>query len=483
MNSRTLLFPLLLLLLGFAGKITAQGVSDPLTIQGLDNARVMDARSQGMGGTAVASGTNASAVFSNPAAISLLADPEFRIGGYITSLHQEQTQNWIPNRFYADLSLMFENLLGGIKDPDNVINPVDKLHKPFDDITPAWDRTRSHARPSVLAAAYPFAVDGVELVAGFGYAEMINLDHYFQNNNAIDPPVGSYRTNSLPLVNVGDSLKIEWFRFIRQRDGGLRGYTPALSARLTENLHVGLSATFLNGWSDDREERLERGLLTMFYNTYRLDSVYRSSVSTGSSHYTGTIPTIGVLYDEEYYTAGLTLRLPATITRDWTRRAATTTSAGTAVTHSGGSDDIALPVTYALGLSLHPSEDVDISVDYDVRNLSQAEYTPAGGTPTSPWLTGKSLRVGGEYRMMRWLSLRAGARGETMAFAAAGDGLLSEPVTGTTYTGGIGLVFGPISVDVAYELTWLSYQDMYASNINFNSARTHTGLLEIGFVY
>jgi opacity protein-like surface antigen len=312
---------------------------------------------------------------------------------------------------------------------------------------------------------------------------MINLDHYFQNNNAIDPPVGSYRTNAMPLVNVGDSMKIEWFQFIRKRDGGLRGITPAISAQVLANFHVGLSATFLNGWSDDEEHRLERGLLTMFYNTYRLDSVYRSSVATGSSRYTAVLPTIGLLYEQEYYTAGVTLRFPASITREWTRKVETVNTAGTTIAHSGGSDKLALPFTYALGIALHPAEDVDVSVDYDVRSFADAEYTPSGGSTTSPWLTGSTLRAGIEYRMLGWLSLRAGTRGETQVFARAGDGLLSEPVTGTTYTGGLGFTSGHFAVDVAYEYTTISYEDMYQSNINFNRTRIHTGILEIGYIY
>jgi hypothetical protein len=119
MVMRTTLSLLLLLLPGLLvpPSATAQGTARTLNIEGLDQWFMRGARSTAMGGTAAAAGGDVTAIFVNPATLSSITLPEVRIGGAFTDHQTSQEQDWIPNRFYPNLSLLMEDLLSGIKDP------------------------------------------------------------------------------------------------------------------------------------------------------------------------------------------------------------------------------------------------------------------------------------------------------------------------------------------------------------------------------
>lgn len=180
-----LLLSLLLLPLSAVG----QGTGRTLTIEGLDQPLLRSARSTAMGGTAAATGGDLTALFMNPAALSFITAPEVRIGGSLTITSVDQAQDWIPNRFYPNLSLLMEDMLGGIKDPD-ATDAQDRLQKPFDDLKPDWDRKKTSARPSLIAAALPVDLDGTKLVLGLGYNQAIDLDHFYQNTTILEPKIG-----------------------------------------------------------------------------------------------------------------------------------------------------------------------------------------------------------------------------------------------------------------------------------------------------
>ena len=127
-----------------------QGVATPLTIQGLDHYVPIGAQAQAMGGSAVAfSGTSAS-LFANPAGLSTLNALEVRVGGSITSTRYKQTQEWLPNRLYAELSLIFDN-------------KETFATKPFDSISPDWTQTNSRIGPGLVSAALPFQIGGTSV--------------------------------------------------------------------------------------------------------------------------------------------------------------------------------------------------------------------------------------------------------------------------------------------------------------------------------
>lgn len=460
----------------------AQDVAGPLTIQGLDGFGFQGARSRAMGGTGVASGNDVSVLFTNPAGLLSLDRPEVRAGGSFTAVRTRQTQQWIPNRFYAGLSLMCEDLTDGIRDPDPLPpNRADGVQRPYDDIGPNWSRESTEFRPTIAAAGAPFTIGDLRCAAGVGYARLADLTTYFQNNNALAPNIGAYRPAPLPVVTGTDSLKVQWYQFLRSRTGTLGGITPGVAAELPGGVSLGASATILTGSSEDREQRVERGLLTFFYDKFRSDSISGVVTTNGTSTYTGVIPALGAILRQEVFTLGLSVRLPMTMTRYWERTIRTDTAGTSTVRTEEGKDLLEMPLAVSLGGVLHPGPTVDVTIDYDIRNNGDTRYTPAGGAALHPWLNGNTFRAGVEYRPAPWLDLRGGVRQTAAAFAAAGAALQDEPVSGTAYAAGAGFRVDMVRVDVAYEYAYLRYDDAWQSNINYNRVHTHTVWLEAGY--
>ncbi len=462
----------------------AQDVATPLTIQGLDQFSYTSARSRAMGGSGVALGSDVSAMFANPATLLQLSTPEVRVGGYRTSTKYQQMQQWVPNRFYGGLSLMFEDLLDGIKGPQDTSGRFfggdTAIQRPYDDLGPNWSKNTSDIRPSLAALGMPFTIGEIRFAAALGFSEIADLNSYFQNNNMLDPNIGLYRPAPIPIVLVGDSLKANWFQYVRQREGTINGVTPAMSVELKSGWSVGISATILFGSSDDFEQRVERGRLTFFYDKFRSDLANYRMTKTGTSKYKGVLPTIGGMLEEDAFSLGVSIRLPMTITRDWDRTVLIDTTGRSQSFTETGSDKIAMPAQVTIGGALHPTKRLDVSFDYEIRNFADVRYTPQAGSTTNPWLSNRSVRAGLEYRPDTWLALRGGYRQIASSFSPAGAALVNEPLSGVAYTAGVGMKFDMISVDLAYEFAHVRYEDAWQSNVNYNQTDTHTIWLETG---
>ncbi len=77
--------------LSLASVAFGQPAAAPLTVQGLDQTTVAGVRSRGMGGTGIASLTDATALFLNPAGLGQLSATEIHAGGLFGSTDRSQT--------------------------------------------------------------------------------------------------------------------------------------------------------------------------------------------------------------------------------------------------------------------------------------------------------------------------------------------------------------------------------------------------------
>jgi hypothetical protein len=477
-----------MLLLAVAGVQAARGqnVADPLLFQGIERIAGSGVRTQALGGTSVVLGSGSDAMFQNPANLIRLDAWEFRAGGYTSASRAGQVQNWTPNRFYADLSLMFENLSDTLKNPDPelVTNPAaENIHRRFDTLGPSWEKRITHTRPGTLSAGIPFSVAGISFAAGLGWSEVANLDQYYQNNNALDPNIGARRPQAIPLVPVGDTLRVQWYQFIRQRDGAMRGITPAAAISIMDNLSAGISATILSGNSDDAELRTDRGLLRFMNTIYYLDTARQHIESIGTSKYSGSTFSFGATYSTDEFGIGLVVRAPYTVTRDWDRTVTIDTAGVLTTNRISGTDKTKFPLSWTLGIVVHPVDRLQIGLDYDVRPNSDATFTASDGSASNPFLDTKAVRAGAEYQYRKWLALRFGVRQDVQSFAPAGAGIMNDPATGTTYSCGVGLKFKSFLVDAAYRYSTLEYQDLWESNVNYNAVRSSAGSIEIGYAF
>lgn len=503
--ARRILFTIVVAVLGVTSIVVAQPASGPLNIQGLDQFSVSGVRSRAMGGTGVASAVDASALFSNPAALAQLSSFELRAGGLFNSTSRQQSQVWVPMRPLPGLSALFEGLTGTIKTPDSLGKPGlplsawSALQKQYDNISPNWNRNSTDTQPLSLVAAVPLTFQGVDVVAAIGVSQVIDLDQYYQNNNSMSPYLGQQRPDPFLITDRLDTLHVKWYQYIRTREGSAYGITPGVSFTLLPGFRIGGSATILTGSSDDNERRLERGLVNIAIgdgkpNNFMVDTVYYSQVKAGTSDYKGTLFTFGLHFQQKYYSVGLTIRPPMTITRTWDREVTSvdTTKKPFPIRIDGqarrqyrenGKDELDFPLFYSLGIVLKPTDKWMLAFDYELRNLADVELTSTpGGTSSHPWVNSKGvIRMGAEYRLSTQLALRGGYREDVQAFAPDGSAIVDEPARGGIYSLGAGLSMGNILVDFAYEYAVLRYEDLYQSNVNYNLREQHQLMVEVAY--
>jgi len=482
----------------------AQPAAGPLTIQGLDQHLITGARSRAMGGTTAANANDALALFSNPAALSTLSAFEIRGGGLFGVVFRKQTQEWVPFMSNPGLSVLFEGLTDSIPVPldilGNPLSPWQTLQKQYDNLKPNWDRSSSSAQPFSLAAALPLEIADVKITAGIGISQVIDLDHFYQNNNALSPYLGQLRPDPKIITKPLDTVDAQWYQYVRERTGSIYGVAPGFSVSLLPGLAIGGSATMLTGSSDDKEHRVERGHIFLATNNkatandFLLDTVYYQQTKIGTSDYAGTMFTLGMRFQSDRYSIGMSIRPSYTLTRTWERTVTSldTTkkdfpvridSLTTRIYQESGEEKLTFPFAYALGIVLTPTDRWTVAFDYEVRNLADMELTSSGSDSASrPWVnTYATLHLGAEYRVNTMLALRGGYYEDIQAFSPDGSAIFGEPARGGVYTLGAGLVLGDILVDLTYEYASLQYQDIYQSNVNYNSRERHQFLIEFAY--
>jgi hypothetical protein len=465
--------------------LLAQGAGAPIDLQGMNQVNIIGVRARGMGGVSVAAANDANALFGNPALLTRLKSGEVRIAGQGTIAEDQQTQQWVPNRIYPGLSLLMADQWAGVKDPDLSTLSVDaaqweKLQKPFDTMGPNWKRTKNRVVPISIAAAMPLQWDEFTIAAGVGFSVTTDLNHYFQNNNVLDPLLGSYRPQPIPVVLTGDTMRVRWFQYQTKREGQIYTVTPALALHYA-SLSVGVSALILSGTSDDFEQRLDRGKLTFIYNRFKIDSIQYMQIRSGTSTYSGAGATVGAAWESEKISIGGQLMLPMTVTRSSSYTTRTDTAGTVTSVASKGDTKLKMPLRWNIGFLLTPTKRWNIGFDYGITGFAKAEEQLPDGTTTTPWVGGGTYKIGAEFLAASWLPLRAGYRVEVQPFSPAGSAIIDESARASVMSAGVGVRMWDMMLEFAYEYTVLKYQDLWQSNINNNLSEQHRFSFELGY--
>lgn len=477
----------------------AQGGASPLTIQGLQNTSLVSAASRALGGMTLSIKNDASLMFVNPVTLQTLEGIQISIGGLQQFKTEEQEQRWYPLRSYSNFSLLMEGLTIGMQDPDtskfyidiippyntvwyvkdNTINAGDSLLRPFDQIKPNWKHDKNFKLPAHIALAVPLSIGDVKISVGIGVTEYANLNYFYQNNNVF--------SSDLALVQVpsDDSIKnaipVYWTQNMVQRDGSIYGYGGAFSIALSNKLALGVSAILLRGSSDDIESAVDRGGLLFFKTFFGL---YRSSYRTlkrGTSDYNGQIFTLSGAFRGRSVSFGFSIRPPTMIRRDYTSNVQID-SAGIllASVDVSGSDKLKLPWLGMAELSLKLRENVTLDFMYEYKPYSQADYKRNTIT-TQPWLDCSSIGMGLQYLPTSWLALRVGYHTQQEVFQASGYPIQGQPVTYMVYSGGIGISFAGIQLDLACEYIDYQYEEMWGTNVNINKLNAKNILAQVSY--
>jgi long-subunit fatty acid transport protein len=223
-----------------------------------------------------------------------------------------------------------------------------------------------------------------------------------------------------------------------------------------------------------------------------LDTVYYYQTKSGTSSYSGTLLTFGVLYQQPRYSIGATVKPAMTLSRSWDWDVATidTTKKPIPVRidnqarrsyHESGTDNVKFPLAFAVGFALTPTDKWSFAFDYEIRNLANAEWTTQT-TVSRPWVNkSANWRLGAEYRVSDMLALRGGYREDLQSFAPDGSAIVDKPASGEIFSLGAGINAAGILMNVAYEYSVLKYQDIYQSNINYNTRQQHQVMMECAY--
>lgn len=500
--SRSILF-VCLCCAGVFTSVSAQGASVPLTLQGLDQRENPDVRSRSMGGTTVAAGRGSASLFGNPANLTTVTGFDVRVSGSWMTQLQGQTQQWVPNRYFTGLSIMMEDLWGNTKQPmlndtTPVTDPWEQLQKPFDTFGPNWDRKTTASGFQSASASYGMKFDDLSATVGAGVSQT-DLDYFFQNNNVTDPMLGAYRPSPIGELQPTDTLRARWYRSTRSRSGTLTGITPAASVTYG-SVTLGLSATILSGTSSDLEQRNDRGFLTFLYNRFKVqDTVKFTSARQGTSDYSALSTTAGLRIEQPNYIIAATVRLPYTMTREYTSSfsstenvtikskkfnpALTADSLRTTIvaTTTKGKEEVAYPLAFTIGVMFKPFRSWSFAFDLENQQLNLAEVKSAAGTKSKPWVSAPSFRLGAEYVWTDWLTLRGGYREEAQTFSPEGSAIIGLPAARSVSSFGLGTEVEGVTLDAVYEYSALRYQDLWQSNVNRNGTYRHGVTAQLGY--
>lgn len=456
----------------------AQGYGTPLGTQGLERRTLHSAAARALGGTTFGLDGDVALMFANPAILQGLEGIRLSAGAAQDFTDARQTQQYGPLKYYSNFSLLMEGLTVLIPDPDTSlpgVNAGDTVQRPFDTLPPNWSRRRDRGLPVQVTLAVPFTLGDRKFVAGAGVVQAADLASFYQQNNVLSPSILSVRPLPVPLP-PSDSVPVvtDWSQLVQQREGSLTGYGLALSGSPVEGVVLGVSGLVLDGSSDDLEERVARGRLTFYRNFFRLDSVYRRSVTAGRSDYSGAEFTLSAMLRTGVLRAGVSVKPPSTITRTYEGETRADSGGGLVVTRASSTDKLRLPWRGSAGIAVTPHERLLLAVEAEIRPLASAEVTAEDGSVGSPWLSSTLLRVGVQYTAAPWLVVRGGIRGHAEVFEQEGNPLPGEPVTASVYSAGAGLALGDLRVDLTYEYAVVKVADIWNGATSLTTNRRHS---------
>jgi opacity protein-like surface antigen len=231
-----------------------------------------------------------------------------------------------------------------------------------------------------------------------------------------------------------------------------------------------------------------RGLL-LFHRTYfalRQDTWKSSTTLSGTSDYSGQEFTLSGLYEGNNITLGVAIKPPTTIKRDFSGslQIVAADSTGTLVTvntPTKSSDEINLPWRGSVGLGIAFRSNASVKVEYEYLPYANAQYTSLG-VSSDPWMDSYKFKAGFEYVPLEWLILRCGYTKQSEVFASQNSYMPQDPVSSEAYSGGIGVKFLDVQLDLAYEYANVSYEDMWTTNVNLNQNLRQSLVATISYV-
>jgi len=359
------------------------------------------ARAHGMGGAFIAIADDATAISWNPAGLAQLDKPEASAVGLFNTKTFKNEYSWVNDPVYVDASGSNESKV-------------------------------NHIAPNFFSLAVPFKAADRNLVLAVAYNRMIDFGEAQSQDTTI---LG---------IEYNDS---------RTQTGGIDAISPAIAFQLTPKVSLGLTGNIIVNGSTIK---VENTIPSSWYDSY--NGEYKLNFSGFNMH-------MGMLAQlNKQLSVGLAYRMPFELTKQQEGEY-TYVVGGTTYNESyeAPEEKYSFPWMLGVGLAFRPSENLTLAFDYERRNYSSSEYTDTIGiTSDAYWNNVNQFRVGMEYLFIGQnavFPVRLGFRTNPQldyawegtyddSWNATWD---STGMNGMVFTGGFGMKFGNVWLDLAAE--------------------------------
>jgi hypothetical protein len=470
-----------------SNQLFSQHRGDALSFQGFDQTNGIGVKAGAMSGANLALFGDVSAIFNNPAGLAGINRSQISLSANSYEKNWRENQDYRPNRQFVTLPFYLEGYY--VPDPrnngmfDNLVFFADSNYivsdpklglDPYSEEAADWKRKKSSFSFNNAALAVTFVIFDRQFVAAAAYNKGFNFLDYDRNQTYLDPHIGYDGYDGLvPRVTAaGDSVRVNWYDYIRSRDGNIEQVNIALASDVTKFLKVGFSANISSGETNDYNSLDKIGYFDLIgsANNFKFSYDYLNTIIKGTSKFTSTSFNIGAIIVLDRFNLAIKITPPYTLERKWNYTQAISDTNGTINQNLSGVDDLKLPAGYSFGLSFNPVDQFVIAFDLEKSSYSKSTFSLA--VPDSNfrnWADQTIIRVGVEYKVLEFLSLLAGYRNTTALFVPDGAAIEDQGPNSTNYSAGVSLNFFFGRFDFAYERRIMKYFDSYFSNTNYST--------------
>ncbi len=498
MKNKAQLFVWLLALL--IGNVLAQHRGDQLSFQGLDDEVDGGIESMAMGGAFTAMSGSLDNLFHNSAGLTALTRWTVSVKANYYQKEWWENQVYRPNRYFVTLPFYLEGLYvpdpknNGVLDRDLALDSTYVVRLPDDtgqqvDSKEAADWLHQRSAPvfNNIALAFPLTLFNKKIVVAGSYRQKLNFLDFDRNDTYLLPHIGySGYEGWIGRVNGGDTLNVNWFRYLRERTGNLKALRAAIATALTERFSVGLSVELTSGTSSDLLQLNKMGYFGLidenkFFFTY--DTLNYSE--KGSSDFSSLGIEIGWQYRFDRLTVGMNITLPQTLERKWHYTLTQQTATDVHKSEISGKDQLELPAIYRFGLAFNPVKAFKFSLSYRYAPYSSANFKLARNDTTfRKWVDQHSFMAGLQFALNDVLTLMAGYRWEPAVFVPDGVAYTERGPEKVSLSLGVGFSLGTWGrVVAAGTIQTLKYHDTYFSNTNYVTEQTQKIALGYQFAF
>lgn len=465
--------------------VYAQHRGDLLSFQGLDLDNIYGVRALAMGGAFTAVNGELDALYFNPAGLSGINKFQFSVNAFQYKKIWRERQDYRPNRQLVTLSFILDGLYtpnpdyngwidheAFLDDSTYIVDDPEMGVDPYSEEGADWQNEEEAFEMYHVTAAMPFELMGKSFVAAAGYLGNVPIMNYDRNQTSLSPHIAWDGYGDMPdrVTAEGDSVRINWTDYERQRTGPLTQITGGLSVQLNNYLSLGLA---VNHQSSDVDEFMSHNSIGHFdlvdgYNTFRFGYDTLEVKTSGTSTFSALKFDIGAQFVFNNLSVGLRVTPAYTMKREYKHTTETISNDGISSVETSGEDEMKIPLNFAAGISFKPISKIRVSLDLDSKSYSQSEFTFSSPDSTHrDWVDQLTYRFGVEYRPVEMISLMAGYQNRPEVFIPDGNGVNDRGPEAEIYSAGLSVYALKGCFSLAYQTRTLKYYDAYFSNTNW----------------